>query len=244
MEEAKRGDLISVQIKDLEAARQMHKDVQQQEKDLNEKLIKVRKQARSARRDHEDAIEDGATEEEKNELENKLKMAQREEARIRRALVRLDEKRSMLRVSYYPEHKLSSDLPERSLKTFDDLKKLPTVSNHPVFQAVDHSVEPSRQVILKEFTLSHHEENSELLQFKTEVGILKRLAEYEGVVELISVFRHKHHTYIEMPRYAYGSLLDWKKERSPDVGLVSRAAYRLAHALERIHMAGVIHCDI
>jgi len=47
-----------------------------------------------------------------------------------------------------------------------------------------------------------------------------------------------------MPRYAYGSLLDWKKERLPDVGLVSRAAYRLAHALERIHMAGVIHCDI
>jgi len=27
MEEAKRGDLISTQIKDLEAARQMHKDV-------------------------------------------------------------------------------------------------------------------------------------------------------------------------------------------------------------------------
>jgi serine/threonine protein kinase len=146
-----------------------------------------------------------------------------------------------LSTGLYPELNDSTGFVDGRICDYDNVETLErSNSNHVVKVAMDPSVQPPRAVVLKEFTLNH----SDLARMMNEVEVIQRISEADGVVKVLKMFREQDRAFMVMPRYRFGSLLQWVDQRVPPTEVRFRAAYRLACALEHIHAASVVHCDL
>ena len=140
--------------------------------------------------------------------------------------------------SIYPEYIARLGGACARVSDYSDLKLVSTLrtSNHPVRLANG----PNGPVVLKEFSVN----NADCVRFRNEVALLHRLAECDGVVKVVSYFIDGDRAFIEMPHYAFSSVLDWIRGVNPTLADRLRCAHRIAAALERVHAADVVHCDI
>jgi serine/threonine protein kinase len=158
-------------------------------------------------------------------------------SRKRQSAVRdVEHKALQLAGSIYPEIAVDAGLPHRKLEEFDNVQPVAS-SNHPMFVAVNGD---QLSVVLKEFVVGQ----KDLPRFRNELSLLNRLSQCDGVVKILSAFLDGHRAYIEMPRYTFGSLLQWVRDTNPSAEVRLQSAHRIASALERIHALGVVHCDI
>jgi hypothetical protein len=110
----------------------------------------------------------------------------------------------------------------------------------PTTRCLSPSTVTSISVVLKEFVVGQ----KDLPRFRNELSLLNRLSQCDGVVKILSAFLDGDRAYIEMPRYTFGSLLQWVRDTNPSAEVRLQSAHRIASALERIHALGVVHCDI
>ena len=224
------------ELKQLRADTSLHSQLAERKKVREGERKKLQRNLRQSNFNLHNAIDDDESEEEIGRARSAVDAARSSLRQCDREMRSIESDSFRLASSLYPELKRDIGLPHRELDYYSDRRKLASSSNHPVYSAMDGN----RSVVLKEFSVGE----SDLGRFQHELRLLQRLAEADGVVQVTHAFVHKHHAYIEMPRYEFGSLREWISSRRPSVDARSRAALRIVHAVERVHAAGIVHCDI
>ena len=232
-------DVMREELINLRRITALYRDRKGRSDAASESMKQAKKSLRRSKSDLADAEDDG-------EDESKLVMHRAKVSSSRAALIAakaamrdVQHDAILLAGSIYPEIATDAGLPHGTLADFDDVEPMQS-SNHPMRSAIDPSANPPRAVVLKEFFVS----KQDLSRFRNELLLLERLSECDGVVNVLSSFIDGDRAFIVMPRYAFGSLLQWVNDKNPSTETRLLAAHRIGSALERIHAAGVIHCDI
>jgi hypothetical protein len=127
-----------------------------------------------------------------------------------------------------------------SMDLFEVLETLPTESNHKVYKATMDG----RTFALKVFELKSDKDMKSLM---TEAAILRKM-HHPAIVEIISMFEDKiqqnKRILLQMPFFEHGSLDKWIGAEAPTWQAVRTVLLDVVGALEYLHSASIVHCDV
>ncbi len=131
--------------------------------------------------------------------------------------------------------------PDLTLEMFDMHESLATGSNHTVYKA---SMD-GKLYALKEFRLGNGEQG--LQELMKEAAMLRRMR-HPAIVEIISLFevtaKGSKRLLMQMPFFEHGTLHEWVAMEAPEWRTVRTVLLDVAGALEYLHGAAVVHCDV
>lgn len=137
----------------------------------------------------------------------------------------------------YPELREAAELPVHALSAYDDVRPLDAPGSACLLRTAVGGAGP---VVLKEYALGKRD----VAAFLGQLSVLRRIAEADCFVSVLAAFREDEHAYLELPLYKHRSLFAWVREARPTPDVRRSAVHRLAVALERVHLAGVVHGDV
>jgi serine/threonine protein kinase len=133
--------------------------------------------------------------------------------------------------------------PDLTLEAFESRETLTTGANHTVYKAKMDG----RMYALKEFRLASDEGLKRLLR---EAAMLRKMR-HPAIVEIVSVFedagqasKDGRRMLLQMPLFEHGTLDTWVASEAPSWRAVRTVLLDVAGALEHLHAASVVHCDV
>jgi hypothetical protein len=175
------------------------------------------------------------------EKKRKLKAAAQELQSVLATLLRMEEYFPEVCVHIrtgLPQELLAVWRPDLTIEMFEVRETLFTTANHTVYKA---SYEGTMYA-LKEFRLASNQGLKELLR---EAALLRKMR-HPAIVEIVGIFEDEKSKamLLQMPFFEHGTLDTWVNTEAPEWREVRRVLHDVAGALEFLHAASVVHCDV